>query len=285
MDYEPKLKTVKIKNLLINLDSPKVMGILNLTSDSFYKGSRVTDISQAVERASKMLEEGADFLDLGACSSRPGAKDISEKEEMERLIPALKAIRREFPKAILSADTFRANVAREAVSSGVDIINDISGGDADPNMLKTVADMDVPFVLMHMQGSPKNMQINPHYENVTKEVLAYLEEKCKLAHQAGIKDIIIDPGFGFGKTTEHNYRLLKDLNVFQCLGKPILVGMSRKSMIYKSLGTSPEHALNGTTSLNTLALIQGTDILRVHDVKEAKEVVKLVALYQKSTDK
>ncbi len=262
---------------LIDLLSPRVMGIVNVTPDSFYEGSRFTGKREVLERVRQIVTEGGTFVDVGAYSSRPGAFHLSAKEEGERLWPLLEAIREQFPEVILSLDTFRSDVARRAVEDfNVNIVNDISGGDLDEGMFETVADLHVPYVLMHMQGTPGDMQSNPQYNDVTGEVIVAMAEKCRRLRMAGVEDIIVDPGFGFGKKMNHNYQLLKDLEQFKLFELPVLVGFSRKSMIYRLLGGDSGSALNGTTVLNTLALTKGANILRVHDVKEAVECVNLV---------
>lgn len=271
-------KTLCIGGKIINLSQPKVMGILNLTPDSFFKDSRIQTEKKLLQEAEKMLAEGADFLDLGAYSSRPGAIDISTEEEEKRLIPAVKLMAKTFPEALLSIDTFRAIIAEKAIENGAHLINDISGGNRDAELFKTVGRLKVPYVLMHIKGTPQNMATNNQYENMIQEMCFYFSEKIESLKQAGVNDIILDPGFGFAKNTDQNFELLKHLNDFQFLGFPILVGLSRKSMIWKSLNILPEQALNGTSILNTLALSAGASILRVHDVKEAKECIKLCTL-------
>lgn len=260
------------------LDSPKIMGILNVTPDSFYSNSMVNSESDILSRAEKMLEDGTDFLDIGGNSSKPGAKEVSESEEINRVIPAIAIIKKTFPKAVISIDTFRSSVAMAAISAGASIINDISGGDADPLMFQTVKDLQIPYVIMHMQGTPQTMQKNPLYNNVVQEVYKDLSLKVNTLRLMGIPDVIVDVGFGFGKTIEHNYDLLANLEYFHSLNCPMLVGISRKSMIHKSLGITPEESLNGTAVLNTIATQKGAQILRVHDVKEAKEMLKLYSL-------
>jgi dihydropteroate synthase len=251
------------------------MGILNLTADSFYEGSRLGSTSDVLERADKMLFEGADILDIGGQSTRPGSNRLSPTEELEKVIPAIKAILQKYPTVILSIDTYHAKVAAQAVKAGAAIVNDISAGNMDTDMIKTVAALGVPYICMHMKGRPETMQQEAHYADVTKEVLDFFISKTYECKTAGIKDIIIDPGFGFGKTIEHNYELLNKLEVFQILDVPLMVGLSRKATVYKTLGVSASEALNGTTVLNTIAIQKGANILRVHDVKEAKEVIKL----------
>ncbi|MGF1924790.1 MAG: dihydropteroate synthase [Bacteroidia bacterium] len=260
----------------IDLSTPSVMAILNLTPDSFYNNSRVANIDQALSQTAKFLEEGAKFIDLGAYSSRPGAVHISETEELERLIPTIEAIAKAFPEALLSVDTFRARVAESAINAGAHLINDISAGNLDDKMFETVARLNVPYIMMHMKGTPQTMQQNPSYENISQEVVNYFSEKIKILQQQGLHNLIIDPGFGFAKTIAHNYELLQKMELLAQLNLPILVGFSRKSMITKVLGIETADALNGTSILNTIALIKGASILRVHDVKEAVECIRLV---------
>lgn len=274
-----KKKTLKIKNRIIEIDGPQVMGILNLTPDSFYDGNKYQDIKGMIDQVKKMLDHGASMIDVGGYSSRPGAKDIPEDIELKRVIQPIREIRSAFPDSIISIDTFRSKVAEKAVEAGANIINDISAGDDDPGMIDLVKSLDVPYIIMHKQGTPVDMQINPVYEQVVRDVIRYFSEKVDQLHSKEISDIIIDPGFGFGKLPEHNYQLLKHLRAFETFGLPILVGLSRKSMINRVLGIKPEEALNGTTVLNTLSLLNGADILRVHDVREAKEIIKLLTLY------
>ena len=252
------------------------MGIINVTPDSFYDGGRSIVLRDIVAQAEKMVDQGATFLDIGGYSSRPGAKDISETEELERVVPVLEALSKEFPKMHLSIDTFRSTVAKQAVEAGAALVNDISGGMLDDEMLSTVAELKVPYVLMHMKGTPETMSSLANYTNVTKELVHYFSERIAAARKAGIHDIIADPGFGFAKTRAHNFEILKNFELLKVLEVPLLAGLSRKSLIYKTLGTTPEEALNGTTVLNSLALEKGANILRVHDVKEAKECVTLL---------
>ena len=259
----------------IDLTHPIVMGILNITPDSFFAGSRVENENSILAKAEKMLAEGATILDIGAMSSRPGAEEITEKEELEKLIPAVELILRKFPDATISVDTYRSKVAKKAVEAGATMINDISGGSLDNKLFKTVAKLGVPYVLMHMKGTPRTMQKNPTYEDVCVEILDFFIEKSVELKNLGVKEVILDPGFGFGKTIEHNYEILKKMHVLKILDYPILAGISRKSMIYKFLKTTPENALNGTSVLNFQALEQGAKILRVHDVREAVEVIEL----------
>lgn len=268
--------TINLNGQLLDLSKPKVMGIINLTPDSFYEGSRMLTEQQIAGKLTQMLAEGADILDVGAYSSRPGAVDLPVEEEMRRLRKGLTVIRKETPDAIVSVDTFRANVASMCIEEyGVAMINDISGGELDNNMFATIAHTGVPYIIMHMKGIPQNMQEAPLYKNVLKEVTLSLAEKVRTLHEMMVNDIIIDPGFGFGKTTAHNFELLAHLNEFGIFELPILVGLSRKSMVYKTLATTPQEALNGTTVLHTIALNKGANILRVHDIREAVEAVKL----------
>ncbi|OOG73165.1 dihydropteroate synthase [Algoriphagus sp. A40] len=272
----PQKYTLQIKGRLICLDKPKVMGILNVTPDSFFVGSRLEkNPEEILSRARKMIQDGAEFLDLGGYSTRPGALDISVQEEIDRVVPAVELIRREFPNILISVDTFRSKVAGAAVSAGADIINDISSGNLDEDMLPLVASLGVPYIAMHMKGNPQTMQAHANYSDILSEIMHYFAEKVDLFRKLGIKDVIIDPGFGFAKTVEQNFFLLKNLRSFEALGFPILVGISRKSLIYKTLQIEATDALNGTTALNMFALLQGANILRVHDVKEAKETIKL----------
>ncbi len=268
---------INIKGALMDLSTPQVMGILNITPDSFYAGSRNQTAQEISERANRILEEGAGIIDIGAYSSRPNAENISPEEEMRRLRMALEILNKEHPDAIISVDTFRADVAAMCVEEfGVAIINDIAAGEMDPHMFDTVARLNVPYIMMHMQGTPQTMQATPHYDNLIKEIFLYFAAKIEQLHAKGVKDIILDPGFGFGKTVAHNYELLNQLQEFSLFEMPVLVGVSRKSMIYKLLGGTPFEALNGTTALNTISLLKGANILRVHDVKEAVETVKIV---------
>jgi dihydropteroate synthase len=272
-----KSRFINIEGKLIDLSTPRVMGIINMTPDSFYKGSRYSKESYLVGIAGKMISEGADILDLGGYSSRPGAADISEGEEAERVLPVIKLLKEEIPSAVISVDTFRSGIAQRAVlECGANIINDISGGEADSRMFDVVAELNVPYILMHMQGNPQTMQNNPVYDDVVADILRWFAPRIFRLQSAGVKDIIIDPGFGFSKTNKHNFEMLRRLGDFEVAGLPILAGLSRKGTIWKTLGITPEEALNGTTVLNTVALLNGADILRVHDVKEAVEAVKLV---------
>ena len=268
--------TLSIHGQLLSLHEPQVMGILNITPDSIYSGSRTEAEDDICRRLHQLMDEGADMIDVGAYSTRPGADDVSEEEEMERLRRGLRVVRREFPEVPVSVDTFRASVARMAVEEeGADIVNDISGGDMDRQMFRTVARLHVPYVLMHIQGVPRTMQQAPHYDNVRREVMVHLAERVDLLHQMGVADVVVDPGFGFGKTLDHNYELMEHLEDFHELGCPLLVGISRKTMIYKLVGGTPQTALNGTTVLNTVALLKGAHILRVHDVAPAVEAKKM----------
>lgn len=273
-------KTAQYMNVngkLMDLSHPQVMGILNVTPDSFYAGSRQQTEKDIINRADQIVEEGASIIDIGAYSSRPQAENISPEEEMRRLRTGLEIINRHHPGSVVSVDTFRAEVARMCVEEyGAAIINDISAGEMDPQMFGTIARLGVPYIIMHMQGTPQNMQMNPHYDNLLKEVFFYFSEKVQKLRDLGVKDIILDPGFGFGKTLEHNYRLMNHLEEFSIFELPVLVGVSRKSMIYNLLGGTPDDALNGTTVLNTLSLLKGANILRVHDVKVAVETVQIV---------
>ncbi len=269
---------------LIDLIRPKIMGILNVTPDSFYDGGRYTTKEAILQRTGTLLAEGADFIDIGAYSSRPGAEDISTEEELKRLHYTLSIVREKYPEAILSVDTFRAQVAAEVVKNyGVAMINDISAGEADSNMFETIAGLQVPYILMHMKGTPQNMHLNPRYDNLVKEISFYFSKKINKLKSLGVNDIIIDPGFGFGKTIAHNFQLLNQLDIFKMFELPLLVGLSRKSMIYKVLNISPDEALNGTTVLHTLALVNGVNILRVHDVAPALETIRLFERYNTLT--
>ena len=269
--------TINCLGKLIDLTSPKVMGILNVTPNSFYDGGKHSDDKSVLSQVEKMLLEGATFIDIGAYSSKPSAEFVSEDEEVERLIPVIQLVLKHFPETLISVDTFRAKVAKAGIENGACIINDISAGSLDTTMMETVAKLKVSYVMMHMKGNPQTMQSLANYENVTKEMLLYFSEKVALARSLGISDLLIDPGFGFAKTKQQNFEVLNNLELFQMLELPILVGVSRKSMIYKTLETSADNALNGTTVLNTIALQKGANILRVHDVKEAMETIKLVS--------
>lgn len=279
--------TLRINNQLTTLDRPLVMGILNVTPDSFFAASRTsaTDAEQLRLRVRNMLDEGADIIDIGAYSTRPGADEVSADEEMHRLATALDIVRQEAPDAWLSVDTFRAEIAQNCVRDyGVNLVNDISGGTLDRAMFHTVARLGVPYVLMHLQGTPRTMQLNPHYDDPVAEVIEWLARRAQRLRELGAHDIILDPGFGFGKTLEHNYTLLDRLDYFHELELPLLVGVSRKSMIYRLLETDPDQALNGTTVVNTIAILKGAHILRVHDVRAAVEAVRIVET-MRSADK
>lgn len=272
--FKQKL-SLNIRGSLLDLSRPKIMGILNLTPDSFYDGGLNNDPVMALTKAEMLLAEGANILDFGAYSSRPGAEHISEQEELERLTPVIKAVVREFPDAVLSVDTFRSSVAKVAINEGAHIINDISAGEMDKAMFETVAALRVPYVLMHMRGTPQTMTGLTNYTDLTTEVCQYFAAKINQLKQLGVKDLIVDPGFGFAKTPEQSFELLKNLDLLKITGHPILAGLSRKSMIYKTLGTDAENALNGTIAANTIALVKGANILRVHDVKAAREAITI----------
>jgi dihydropteroate synthase len=267
--------TINCKGELIDLSTPKVMGILNVTPNSFFDGGKYKNESELLSRAEKMLNDGATFIDIGAYSSKPNAEFVSEEEEISRIIPMVDLILKKFPETLLSIDTFRSEVAKVCVENGAAIINDISAGNLDDKMLETIAKYNVPYIMMHMRGNPQTMQTLTNYDDIVKEMLFYFSEKINKARSLGINDLIVDPGFGFAKTIEQNYEVLQNLELFQMLELPLLVGFSRKSMIYKPLYSNPEEALNGTTVLNTIALTKGAKILRVHDVKEAMECVTL----------
>ena len=268
--------TLNCKGCIVSLEKPTVMGILNITPDSFYDGGRYKNTDEALKQAEKMLIEGATFIDIGAYSSRPGAADVNLENELKNAIPIIELVSKEFPQAIISIDTFRAKVAEEAISAGAHIVNDISSGDDDKEMFATVSKLKAPYIMMHKKGSPQNMQHNPLYENVVLEVMNYFTEIVAAANTAGIVDVILDPGFGFGKNLHHNYQLLNALNDFQIFGLPILAGISRKKMIQKIIATDVQNSLNGTTAANTIAILNGATILRVHDVKEAVECINIV---------
>lgn len=268
--------TINCKGNLIDLSTPKVMGILNITPNSFYDGGNFQEESVVLNQVEKMLNEGATFIDIGAYSSKPNAAFVSEEEELQRILPVLQQIIKQFPEAIISIDTFRAEVAKQCVLNGAALINDISAGLLDEKMLPTVAELQVPYIMMHMKGNPQTMQSLAHYDDIVKEMIHYFSERIFEARKLGINDLIVDPGFGFAKTLEQNYEVMQKLDIFKQLELPLLVGISRKSMIYKTLETSAQEALNGTTFLNAIALEKGANILRVHDVKEAVECVKLL---------
>ena len=279
-------KYINVNGSLLDLSVPCVMGILNITPDSFYAGSRMQTEAEITARAQQILDEGAGIIDIGAYSSRPNAENVSPHEEMERLRMGLEILRKTHPGAVISVDTFRADVARMCVEEyGVANINDIAAGEMDADMFRTVAELNVPYIMMHMQGTPQNMQKHPHYDNLLKEIFLYFAQKVQHLRDLGMKDIILDPGFGFGKTVEHNYELLAHLEEFRVFELPLLVGVSRKSMIYRLLGGTPQNALNGTTVLDTICLLKGADILRVHDVREAVETVKIVEAMRRNGDK
>jgi dihydropteroate synthase len=267
--------TINCKGNLIDLATPKVMGILNITPNSFYDGGKFQEESVILSQVEKMLNEGATFIDIGAYSSKPNAEFVSEEEELQRILPVLQQIIKQFPEAIISIDTFRAEVAKQCVLNGAAMINDISAGHLDEKMLPTIAELQVPYIMMHMKGNPQTMQSLTHYDDIVKEMIYYFSERIFEARKLGINDLIVDPGFGFAKTLEQNYEVMQKLDIFKQLELPLLVGISRKSMIYKALETSAQEALNGTTFLNAIALEKGANILRVHDVKEAVEGLKL----------
>lgn len=268
--------TLNLRGRLLELREPQIMGILNVTPDSFYSDSRTPDEAHITDRVRQMMDEGADMIDIGGYSSRPGADDVTPEEEMDRLRRGLRIVRKLYPEVPVSVDTFRADVVRMCIEEeGADIINDISGGMMDRQMFRTVARLGVPYILMHMQGTPDTMQVAPHYDNLRREVMLYFAERIDRLCQMGAKDIIVDPGFGFGKTLEHNYELMNHLDDFAVFNLPLLVGISRKSMIYKLTGGTPQTSLNGTTVLNTISLVKGAHILRVHDVKAAAEAKQI----------
>ncbi|MCG8332371.1 MAG: dihydropteroate synthase [Chitinophagales bacterium] len=268
-------QTLNCKGRLLSLEQPVIMGILNITPDSFFDGGKYNQESSILAQTEKMLQEGASIIDVGGMSSRPGAEVISVEEELQRVIPVIKSIHHNFPEALISIDTVQSRVAIESITAGAHIVNDISAARIDPQMYSTVAKLGVPYILMHMQGKPNNMQDAPNYDNVVQQVLDFLIQEVGKLRALGVKDILLDPGFGFGKTVEHNYELLKKLSALKITGLPILAGVSRKSMICKVLKVNPDKALNGTTALNMIALQQGASILRVHDVKEARETIRL----------
>ena len=269
------MKKLKDKSTYFSTENVLVMGILNITEDSFFDGGKYKTEEDIIRKCCKMLEEGATIIDIGAQSSRPGAQEISSEQELNKLLPIIRLLKNKFPNIILSVDTYWARVAKQCVKAGADIINDISAGELDKKMIDTIAKLQVPYIVMHMQGNPINMQRNPTYTNVTTEIISYFQKKIKYLQSKGIQNVIIDPGFGFGKTLAHNYQILNELEKFKQFGVPILVGTSRKSMIYRLLDNNPEEALNGTSITNTIALQNGANILRVHDVKEAIECIKI----------
>ncbi len=269
-------KTLNVNGKIMDLSVPKVMGILNITPDSFFDGNRYISPASILKQVEKMMTEGADFIDVGGYSSRPGASEISLEEELSRVLPVIELIHANFPQSIISIDTFRSQVALQAVKLGAGIVNDISAGELDNKMIETVAAMKVPYLAMHMRGTPQTMSGLTHYENLLNEVTTYFHQKIKSFHEMGIKDVLIDPGFGFAKTADQNFELLNHLEHLRVIGKPVVVGLSRKSMIWRTLNTSADYALNGTTALHAIALLKGANILRVHDVKEAMETIKLI---------
>lgn len=271
--------TLNCNGKLLQINNPLVMGIINITPDSFYSGSRFTNEPDILRQVEKMINEEADIIDIGAQSTRPGAQQLSADEELKRLMPVIELLHKKFPGLIISVDTFNSLVAKESVVAGASMINDISGGNFDLDMLHVIGKLKVPYVCMHIKGTPQTMQKNPAYENVIKEIFDFFIERIDACKKAGINDVIIDPGFGFGKNKDHNFELLKNLPVFKMLERPVLAGISRKSTIYKTLGVTTDEALNGSTVLHTIALMNGANILRVHDVKEAKEAVKLFVEY------
>lgn len=276
-------QTINCGGELIDLSEPKIMAILNITPDSFYDGGKHVSLNDIKSYVNEMIEEGADIIDVGAYSTRPGANDVSATEELERLIPVLKMLRKDFSKLIISVDTFRSEVAQRVVDDfNVDIINDISAGELDKEMFHTIAKLQVPYIMMHMQGTPQTMQKDPQYMNVIQEIMKYFSQKIDALKLLGVNDVILDPGFGFGKTVDHNFQLLKYLSDFKLFELPVLAGVSRKSMINKVLEISPDKALNGTTVIHTMALLNGANILRVHDVKEAKEAILLTSKYKQA---
>ncbi|MFC6859129.1 dihydropteroate synthase [Zunongwangia atlantica] len=273
--------TINCKGKLIDLSSPKVMGILNITPDSFFEHSRMQNESDLFKKAEVMLKQGATFIDIGGYSSRPDANDVAEDEELNRVVPAIEILVKEFPEILISVDTFRSKVAAEAIEAGAAIINDIAAGNLDEKMMHVIAQYQVPYIMMHMRGTPKTMKQLTEYEDLVGDITYYFSEKIKEARDLGINDLILDPGFGFAKTTEQNFELLKKSDLFSSFKLPVLIGISRKTMIHKTLNIDPTEALNGTTVLNTLALTKGASILRVHDVKEAIEAIKLVSHFSK----
>ncbi len=276
--------TINCKGRLIDLTSPKVMGVLNITPDSFYDGGLYKDEKSILSQVEKMLSEGATFIDVGAYSSRPGADHVSEEEELSRITPVIERILKTFPETFISVDTFRSEVAKKSIELGAALINDISGGNLDDKMFATVAELKVPYIAMHMLGTPQTMQQNPEYGDIVHDLIYFFSKKIDELHRLNVSDVIIDVGFGFGKTIAHNYELLEKLSLFKNLDKPILAGVSRKSMLYKPLQISPQEALNATTAANTIALLNGANILRVHDVKEAMEAVKIVSLLRNQSN-
>lgn len=276
-----KKNSINCNGKLLNLDEPLIMGILNLTPDSFFDGGKHSGEASIVNHVKQMLEAGASIIDIGGYSSRPGAKEVTENEELERVIPIIKLLKEEFDEIVISVDTFRATVAKESIKNGAAIVNDISAGNMDNQMFDTIANLKVPYIMMHMQGTPQTMQQNPIYNNVTQEVMDFFAKKLDILYKKGVNDVVLDPGFGFGKTLEHNFQLFNELSDFKLFELPILVGVSRKSMITKVLNIKTQDALNGTTALNAFALTKGATILRVHDVKEAKQTVQLFNMMEK----
>ena len=268
--------TIKLKERLLDLSGPMIMGILNVTPDSFYDGGFYDNQKKVIDQVEKMINDGASIIDIGGYSSRPGAENISPDVELARVLPIVKLIKERFSKILISIDTFRSEVAKQCVENGADIINDISGGSLDSKMFETVAKLNIPYIIMHMRGNPSNMMDKTDYENIIEEMENYFSKKIELAKSFGVNDIIIDPGFGFAKTTKQNFDILKNLTCLKKLDKPLLVGVSRKSMIYKTLNLSPIDSLNGSTVLHTISLLKGANIIRVHDVKEANECIRLV---------
>ena len=278
-NFNPSNK-IEVKNTSLDLSTPKIMGIINMTDDSFYDGGTNNNSNKTLKKVTKFIKEGADIIDIGGYSSRPGARNISIKEEWKRIKDIIPIVNKNFPKTIISVDTFRSEIAKRAIENGAHIINDISGGSIDKSLFDTVASLKTPYILTHIKGNPENMQENPNYNSVINEISEYFQKKIKTLKSKGINNIIIDPGFGFGKSLQHNYEILNNLNKFKKFNLPILVGVSRKSMIYRLLKTNPKEALNGTTVVNTLCLLGGANILRVHDVKEAKECIKIIKFAQ-----
>ena len=278
-NFNPSNK-IEVKNRSLDLSTPKIMGIINMTDDSFYDGGTNYNSNKTLKKVTKFIKEGADIIDIGGYSSRPGARNISIKEEWNRIKDIIPIVNKNFPKTIISVDTFRSEIAKRAIENGAHIINDISGGSIDKSLFDTVASLKTPYILTHIKGNPENMQENPKYNSVINEINEYFQKKIKTLKSKGINNIIIDPGFGFGKSLQHNYEILNNLNKFKKFNLPILVGVSRKSMIYRLLKTNPKEALNGTTVVNTLCLLGGANILRVHDVKEAKECIKIIKFAQ-----
>ena len=276
------MRSINCKGNLIDLTSPKVMGILNITPDSFFDGGKYSNEKAILYQVESMLTQGATFIDVGAYSSRPGAKHISEEEELNRIVPTIQLLMKEFPEILISIDTFRSEIVKQCILEGASLVNDISAGELDSKMFETIAQLQIPYIFMHMQGKPQTMQKKPTYNNVVKEIILYFSEKINQLRKLGVNDIISDVGFGFGKTIEHNYKLLNNLDLFKSLEIPMLVGLSRKSMLFKPLEITPNEALSATTAANTIALLKGANILRVHDVKEAVETIKIVKLLNKN---